>query len=168
MVVILSGSGDPDKTDAETLQPPKSLTHAMEGFVVAEVRDVDNEPLVKLVGGNIVETLVSHDVLGRLMLMSVRQPGLAKVYEALLGFEGDEFYMKELEELEGQQFGDLIERFPDAVPIGVQTSEGTVSVRRKLEQLPVETFNSCMIFADQFYEADAMLADSPPAPSHAC
>jgi hypothetical protein len=97
------------------------------------------------------------------MLMSVRQPGLAKVYEALLGFEGDDFYMKEWEEPEGQQFSDLIERFPDAVPIGVQTSEGTVSVRRKLAQLPVETFNSCMIFADQLYEADAMHADSPPA-----
>ena len=34
------------------------------------------------------------------MLMSVRQPGLAKVYEALLGFEGGEFYMNEWEELE--------------------------------------------------------------------
>jgi hypothetical protein len=82
---------------------------------------------VKLVGGDIVETLVSHDVLGRLMLVSVRQPGLAKVYEALLGSEGEEFYMKEWEELEGQQSGDLIGRFPDAVPIGVQTSEVVAS-----------------------------------------
>merc|ERR1719329_588395 len=38
--------------------------------------------------------------------------------------------------------------------------EGNTSVRRKLEQLPVETFNSCMIFADQLFEADAMHADS--------
>jgi hypothetical protein len=29
-----------------------------------------------------------------------------------------------------------------------------------LEQLPVETFNYCMIYADQLYEADAMHADS--------
>merc|ERR1719329_1111594 len=37
---------------------------------------------------------------------------------------------------------------------------GNTSVRRKLEQLPVETFNSCMIFADQLFEADTMHADS--------
>merc|ERR1719356_93445 len=96
----------------------------MEGHVVAEVRDIDNEALVKMVGGSVVETLVSHDVLGRLMLMSARQPGLAKVYESLLGFEGDEFYMREWPTLEGIRFGDLIERFPDAVPIGISTRHG--------------------------------------------
>ena len=51
----------------------------LHGFVVAEVRDIDNEPLVQLVGGTTIETMVSHDVLGRLMVMSARQPGLAKV-----------------------------------------------------------------------------------------
>ncbi len=45
---------------------------------MAEVRDVDNEPLVHLVGGNIVETLVSHDIIGRLILLSARSPGLSK------------------------------------------------------------------------------------------
>ena len=48
----------------------------------------------RLIGGDDVETCVSHDVLGRLMLMSAREPGLASVYGEVLGFEGDEFYLQ--------------------------------------------------------------------------
>jgi hypothetical protein len=33
------------------------------------------------------ETVVAHDVVGRLMLNAARQPGLAQVYDALLGFQ---------------------------------------------------------------------------------
>merc|ERR1719436_2112974 len=95
----------------------RSLSENFQGHIVCEVRDIDNEPLVKLVGGPIVETLVSHDIIGRLMLMSGRQPGLAKVYEALLGFDGDEFYMQEWPELVSLKFEELFERFPDAIPI---------------------------------------------------
>lgn len=38
--------------------------------------------------------------------------------------------------------------------------QGNTSVRKKLEALPFESFASCMIFADQEYEADTMHADS--------
>jgi len=131
-IIILASSGDADQADSDTLRTMlslRSLLDDLRGHVVAEVRDIDNEPLVKLVGGHFVETLVSHDVIGRLMLMSVRQPGLAKVYEALLGFDGDEFYMEEWPELVGVEFGELMERFPDAIPIGVHKSSGVVTLR---------------------------------------
>lgn len=58
----------------------------MRGHIVAEVRDVDNESLIRLVGGTDVDPVVSHDILGRLMLASVKQPGLALVYNTTLGF----------------------------------------------------------------------------------
>lgn len=41
--------------------------------------DLDNEPLVKLVGGELIETVVAHDVIGRLMIQCALQPGLAQV-----------------------------------------------------------------------------------------
>merc|ERR1712125_120127 len=75
-----------------------------------------------------VETLVSHDVLGRLMLTAARQPGLAKVYETLLGFDGDEFYFQEWPELEGVRFGELSERFPTAIPIGIRNQFGEINL----------------------------------------
>ena len=42
-----------------------------QGHVVAEISDLDNEPLVKMVGGT-VHTIVSHDVIGRLMIQVPR------------------------------------------------------------------------------------------------
>lgn len=59
-----------------------SLTGVKEGLrghVVVELSDVDNEPLVKLVGGELTETVVAHDVIGRLMIQCALQPGLAQV-----------------------------------------------------------------------------------------
>jgi len=35
-----------------------------------------------------LETVVAHDFIGRLIVQSGRQPGLAQVMEALLGFGG--------------------------------------------------------------------------------
>ena len=49
---------------------------------------MDNEALVRMVGGNAVETVVSHDIIGRLMIQCARQPGLATVWEQLMGFDG--------------------------------------------------------------------------------
>ena len=60
--------------------------------MVAEMMDVDNDELVRMVGGSVVETIVSHDIIGRLMMNAARQPGLADVFEQLLGFDGCEFY----------------------------------------------------------------------------
>lgn len=51
----------------------------LKGHVVVEMSDLDNEPLVKLVGGQLIETVVAHDVIGRLMIQCALQPGLAQV-----------------------------------------------------------------------------------------
>ncbi|KAH8088775.1 hypothetical protein JL720_6739 [Aureococcus anophagefferens] len=89
-----------------------------------EMQDVDNEPLVQLVGGDHVETIVTHDLIGRLMIQSARHPGLAQVWSMLLGFDGCEFYIKHHAELDGVSFGDAFLRFDDAVPIGVIQGSG--------------------------------------------
>jgi hypothetical protein len=56
---------------------------------VAEVCDLDNEPLVKMVGVEHVQTVVSHDIIGRLMIQCARQHGLASVWQNIMGFEGE-------------------------------------------------------------------------------
>ena len=43
---------------------------------------------MRMVGLDRVETVVSHDMIGRLMLLCARQPGLAIVWESIIGFEG--------------------------------------------------------------------------------
>ena len=52
--------------------------------VHAELADIDNEPLVRMVGGDRVCTVNSHDIIGRLMIQCARQPGLAAVWEQIM------------------------------------------------------------------------------------
>jgi hypothetical protein len=123
-IIILAPTGiEADKADSVVLRTVlqlKGLRHELSGHIVAELRDVDNENLVQMVGMGSVETVVSHDIVGRLMLMAVRQPGLARVYDHILGFEGDEFYLKDWPELHNVKFKDLPLRFPHAVALGIK------------------------------------------------
>lgn len=115
---MLADSGDADKSDAKVLRTVlsiASLNQQLRGHVVVEMRDIDNQGLVEIVGRGMVETLVTHDIIGRLMVKCARQPGLAEVYEMFLGFEGDEFYLARWPELTGLTFGELFNRFPNAV-----------------------------------------------------
>ena len=124
-IVLSQTGGDADKSDALALRMVLALKSIgdLDGFVLVEIRDVDNEPLVRLVGGDAIETLVSHDTIGRMMVMASRNPGLSRVYGEVLGFDGDEFYMSAHAELDGRTFGELQAMFPDAVPIGVASAD---------------------------------------------
>ncbi|KAM0849339.1 hypothetical protein ACQ4PT_053785 [Festuca glaucescens] len=122
-IVVLAVEGNADQSDARALRIVLSLTGVKEGLrghIVVELSDLDNEVLVKLVGGDLVETVVAHDVIGRLMIQCARQPGLAQIWEDILGFENCEFYIKRWPQLVGMQFEDVLISFPDAVPCGVK------------------------------------------------
>ncbi|XP_017975304.1 PREDICTED: ion channel CASTOR isoform X3 [Theobroma cacao] len=113
------------QSDARALRTVLSLTGVKEGLrghIVVELSDLDNEVLVKLVGGELVETVVAHDVIGRLMIQCARQPGLAQIWEDILGFENCEFYIKRWPQLDGMQFEDVLISFPDAIPCGVKVA----------------------------------------------
>ncbi|XP_071940048.1 probable ion channel CASTOR [Coffea arabica] len=124
-IVILAEDGNADQSDARALRTVLSLTGVKEGLrghIVVELSDLDNEVLVKLVGGDLVETVVAHDVIGRLMIQCARQPGLAQIWEDILGFENCEFYIKRWPQLDGMPFEEVLICFPDAIPCGVKAA----------------------------------------------
>ena len=139
-VIVLSGSTDPDAADSKvlrvvmtmvsTIRVHEALTGeaALVSHVVAECRDIDNAPLINMVGGTRSEIIVSHDIVGRLMLTSGRNPGLARVYTSVFRFAGDEFYAKHWPSLRGVRFGDLALRFADAVPVGIEDGDGCMEL----------------------------------------
>ncbi|XP_065881577.1 ion channel CASTOR-like isoform X5 [Euphorbia lathyris] len=124
-IIVLAEDGNADQSDARALRTVLSLTGVKEGLrghIVVELSDLDNEVLVKLVGSDLVETVVAHDVIGRLMIQCARQPGLAQIWEDILGFENCEFYIKRWPQLDGMQFEDVLISFPDAIPCGVKVA----------------------------------------------
>ncbi|CAI9103772.1 OLC1v1002323C3 [Oldenlandia corymbosa var. corymbosa] len=124
-IIVLASDENADQSDARALRVVLSLAGVREGLkghVVVEMSDLDNEPLVKLVGGELIETVVAHDVIGRLMIQCALQPGLAQIWEDILGFENAEFYIKRWPQLDGLQFRDALISFPDAIPCGVKVA----------------------------------------------
>ncbi|KAI8567096.1 hypothetical protein RHMOL_Rhmol02G0094800 [Rhododendron molle] len=124
-IIVLADDGNADQSDARALRTVLSLTGVKEGLrghIVVELSDLNNEVLVKLVGGDLVETVVAHDVIGRLMIQCARQPGLAQIWADILGFENCEFYIKRWPQLDGMQFEDVLVSFPDAIPCGVKVA----------------------------------------------
>ncbi|XP_019255800.1 PREDICTED: probable ion channel CASTOR isoform X3 [Nicotiana attenuata] len=124
-IVVLAEDGNADQSDARALRTVLSLTGVKEGLrghIVVELSDLDNEVLVKLVGGDLVETVVAHDVIGRLMIQCARQPGLAQIWEDILGFENCEFYIKKWPQFHGMQFEEVLISFPDAIPCGIKVA----------------------------------------------
>lgn len=124
-IIVLASDENADQSDARALRVVLSLTGVKEGLtghVVVEMSDLDNEPLVKLVGGEMIETVVAHDVIGRLMIQCALQPGLAQIWEDILGFENAEFYIKRWPQLGGLRFEDVLISFPDAIPCGVKVA----------------------------------------------
>lgn len=124
-IIVLASDENADQSDARALRVVLSLTGVREGLsghVVVEMSDLDNEPLVKLVGGELIETVVAHDVIGRLMIQCALQPGLAQIWEDILGFENAEFYIKRWSQLDGLRFEDVLISFPDAIPCGIKVA----------------------------------------------
>ncbi|KAJ6878082.1 ion channel CASTOR isoform X4 [Populus alba x Populus x berolinensis] len=124
-IIVLAEDGNADQSDARALRTVLSLIGVKEGLkghIVVELSDLDNEVLLKLVGGDLVETVVAHDVIGRLMIQCARQPGLAEIWEDILGFENCEFYIKRWPQLHGMQFEDILISFPDAIPCGIKVA----------------------------------------------
>lgn len=124
-IIVLASDENADQSDARALRVVLSLIGVKEGLkghVVVEMSDLDNEPLVKLVGGDLIETVVAHDVIGRLMIQCALQPGLAQIWEDILGFENAEFYIKRWPQLDGLRFEDVLISFPDAIPCGVKVA----------------------------------------------
>lgn len=123
-VISLSLEGlDADEADSTQVRQVMALK-ALDEFnchVVVEVQDVDNADLFQLVAPDFAEVIITHDIIGRLMIQCARCPGLANVLEEMMGFEGSEFYFEEHPELTGQSFYDITCRFDEAIPLGIKS-----------------------------------------------
>mmetsp|Transcript_29557 Transcript_29557/g.34801 ORF Transcript_29557/g.34801 Transcript_29557/m.34801 type:complete len:1178 (-) Transcript_29557:556-4089(-) len=108
---------DDDSLGSEVSQQgPKEFT----GHVVAELQDNDNRPMIQVSGGSLVELVVIHDIIGRMLAKSVVQPNIRRIYDELLGFDGCEFYFARHPELANCNFREASLRMQGAVLVGVK------------------------------------------------
>jgi ion channel POLLUX/CASTOR len=128
-IIVVARGNDEEEDDARAIRTVLALCKGLEGVtanIVVELMDPANRELVALVSGGAVATVCAHDMLGRLMIQCARQPGLAQVYNAMLGFEGDEFYLDSWPGLTGRTFGHARRSFNAGVLCGLREASGGI------------------------------------------
>ena len=96
--------------------------------IVAEIFGARNRRVVEGITPGRVVVVNTEEILAKIMVQTSRTSGLSVVYAELLSFIGSELYFHKAE-WDGITFGAMQFHFPDGVPIGVRTADGTLTVR---------------------------------------
>ncbi|MFY7667595.1 MAG: CASTOR/POLLUX-related putative ion channel [Crocinitomicaceae bacterium] len=136
-ILILSPEGD-EQNDYMTIKTLLAITknpnRRSEPFHIAvEIHDEKNSEILKLVGGNEVELILSDEIISRIMVQASRQSGLSIVYSDLMDFDGDEIYFYNDPNLLGKKFGDTLFLFDKSAVIGLMYSNGKVEINPSMD-----------------------------------
>lgn len=126
IIILAPPTDDPDSNVIKTmLALTNNPRRRPEPYhIVAEIRDVKNMEVARLVGKDEVELVLVGDLISRIIAQTCRQSGLSVVYSELLDFGGDEIYFYEEPRLQGKTFGETLLLFEDSTVIGLQPKDG--------------------------------------------
>lgn len=130
-IIILNPSHDQADTQlVKTLLAITSIprSYSQPYHIVAQVQTPKTLDVIKLIGQNEVEPLLSNDLISRIVVQTCRQSGLSIVYMDLLNFSGDEIYFKAEPALHGKNYGQALLSYNDSTVIGIQQANGALQL----------------------------------------
>ncbi|GHF08943.1 lipoprotein [Streptomyces morookaense] len=101
--------------------------------VVAAVQDSGNLAAARLAAGPSGLVIDADDLAVRLVVQSHRQTGLSTVWNELLSFYGNEFYIHRAPTLTGTTYGDALNRYQLGVPVGLHRGDGRILVNPPMD-----------------------------------
>jgi hypothetical protein len=128
--------------------------------IVAQVQSPKSLDVIKLIGHNEVEVLLTNDLISRILVQTCRQSGLSIVYMDLLDFSGNEIYFKEEPALQGQPYGQALLAYNDSTVIGIKHANDTIQLNPPVDT-PLET-GAQLIFISE--DDDTIRLSSQPEP----
>jgi ion channel POLLUX/CASTOR len=114
--------------------------------IVAELFQEANRDLVSTFESDLITTVDTWDILGKILVQTSRTSGLAVVYNEILSFDGCELYFHEAD-WGGARFYDSILHFPDGVPLGVRKAGGDLILRPAKDEI-LEDGDEILILAE--------------------
>ncbi len=130
-IIILPEGSDPD---THVIKSVLALTNnpnrRAEPYQIAtQIRDPKNLDVVKMVGAkDIVEPILTNDLIARVVAQTSRQSGLSIVYTELMNFGGDEIYFKQEPSLVGKTYGEVLHAFETSTVMGLRKTDGTIAM----------------------------------------
>jgi hypothetical protein len=125
--VIVLSTDDDDRDSIKTLVllaaktdwpgPPPTLT--------CEIALEQNHELAKIAARGCVHLISSSRVISKVIVQTMRNPGLSGVYAELFACDGNGIFVQQVPGCEGATLGEVAYRFANAIPIGVAWREET-------------------------------------------
>merc|ERR1711865_161109 len=126
---------DPDESDAASVRTTLALTAGLgiderpRCHFVVELQDIDNREVAMLgvsdqtVASDTVIPIVSHDIVGKLMIQCAREIPLSTCFGNLCCFDGSECYFATWPSLIGTTFRESCFCFSNAVVMGIKFND---------------------------------------------
>lgn len=126
--IIIMANDDPERdvlsNDIVTIELVSLLAHTTawgnkRPQIVAEILDDASREIADLAGDHQIPVLTSTDMVSRVIVQCSRQPDLSKVYAALFSAGAGKLVLEHVPDCTGMAFIDILNKFPNATPIGV-------------------------------------------------
>jgi len=159
-IIVTSPEGAKDP-DSQVIKSILALTNApsrrQERYkIVAELADASTMEVARIVGGDEVQLVLADELISRILVHSIRQPGLASIYTEILDFDGCEIYVVPASTIVGKTFGEALLMFESSALIGLCSKEDAVSINPPMDSL-IEEGSKLVIIAED--DASIRMAD---------
>lgn len=163
-IIILSPNApDPDarviKSILALVRDPNRRQSAYR--IAAEIRDVDNAKVAKVVGGSEAQLILGDDFISKIVVQSTRQSGVSEVYTELLNFEGCEIYAVEQDAIVGKPFGEALLHYDACSLLGYSDPDGDVHINPPMDSIVAAGSKAILIAED-----DSLVCASQPPPAN--
>jgi len=135
-IVILAEGEDPDTAViksvlAITNNPNR---HPEPYHIVTQILHPKNMDVVKMLGAkDIVQPILTNDLIARVVAQTSRQSGLSVVYTELMDFGGAEIYFTQPSELTGKTYGESLHAYETSTLMGIRKADGTVAMNPPMD-----------------------------------
>jgi voltage-gated potassium channel Kch len=135
IIVLAEG----DKSDVNTAKIVLAVTHSpyrrVDPYhIVTQIDDAEMQSVLTMISRkDKIQSIVSTDLIARVMAQTSRQSGLSIVVTELLDFGGAEIYFKEEPALVGSSFGEALNAYPNSAVMGLKSATGGVCMNPPME-----------------------------------
>ncbi|MFN8384726.1 MAG: NAD-binding protein [Anaerolineales bacterium] len=135
-IIILSEGADPDTHVIKSvLAITNNPNRRPEPYhIVTQINDQKNMDVVKMLSvKDNVQSILTTDLIARVVAQTSRQSGLSIVYTELMNFGGDEIYFKQEPSLSGKTYGESLLAFETSTLMGVRKADGTIMMNPPMD-----------------------------------